>query len=167
MSTPFLAQLMLAAFNYAPKGWALVNGQILAINQNQALFSLVGTTYGGNGTQTFGLPNLQGRTPVGVGNGINYGEVAGVESVTLLSSNVPPHTHAFNATSAVASGEKVVAGEMLASQGGNVYAPASSLGTMNPAAFSSVGGSQPHENRQPYLVMNWVIALSGIFPSRN
>jgi microcystin-dependent protein len=167
MSTPFVAQLMLAAFNYAPKGWAQANGQLLPINQNQALFSLVGTTYGGNGIQNFALPNLQGRTPVGVGNGINYGEVSGVESVTLLSINVPPHTHALNASGTAASGEKPVAGNFLASQGANVYAAAASLGSMNGATVSAVGGSQPHENRQPFLVMNWCIALSGIFPSRN
>jgi microcystin-dependent protein len=167
MSTPFVAQLMLAAFNFAPKGWALANGQLLAINQNQALFSLVGTTYGGNGIQSFGLPNLQGRTPVGVGNGINYGEIDGVESVTLLSSQVPPHVHSLNASGAPASGEKPAAGDLLASQGANVYASAANLGAMNPATVSTVGGSQPHENRQPYLVMNWCIALSGIFPSRS
>lgn len=167
MSTPFVAQLMLTAFNFPPKGWALANGQLLAINQNQALFSLIGTTFGGNGIQNFALPNLQGRTPVGVGNGINYGEVSGVESVTLLSTNVPLHAHSLNASGAPASGEKPVAGDLLASHGGNVYAPAASLGAMNPGAISTVGGSQPHENRQPYLVMTWCIALTGIFPSRN
>jgi microcystin-dependent protein len=167
MSQPFLAQLMLASFSYAPKGWAQANGQLIAINQNQALFSLVGTTYGGNGIQTFALPNLQGRTAVGVGNGINYGEVSGVESVTLLSTTVPPHIHPLNASGAVASGEKPAAGELLASQGGTIYAPSASLGAMSAASVSTVGGSQPHENRQPYLVMNWCIALSGIFPSRN
>ncbi len=167
MSTPFVAQLMLASFNFAPKGWALANGQLLAINQNQALFSLVGTTFGGNGIQNFGLPNLQGRAPVGIGNGIEYGEVGGVESVTLLSTQVPAHTHTVNASNTPATSDKLAAGDLLASQGGNVYAPASSLGAMNAAVLSTVGGSQPHENRQPFLVMNWVIALSGIFPSRS
>jgi microcystin-dependent protein len=167
MSQPFIAQLMLASFNYAPKGWAQANGQLMAINQNQALFSLVGTTYGGNGIQNFALPNLQGRTPVGVGNGINYGEVAGVESVTLLSVNVPPHAHAFNASGAGASNPRPAAGDMLAGQGSSNYIAASGLGSMSAGSVSTVGGSQPHENRQPYLVMNWCIALSGIFPSRN
>ena len=167
MSQPFLAQLMLASFSYAPKGWALANGQLMPINQNQALFSLIGTTYGGNGIQTFALPNLQGRTPVGVGNGINYGEIAGVESVTLLSVNVPPHIHAFNASGAAASVTKPVAGDSIASQGANVYALPASFGSMSAASVSAVNGSQPHENRQPFLVMNWCIALSGIFPSRN
>jgi microcystin-dependent protein len=167
MSSPFIAQLMLVSFNFAPKGWAQANGQLLPINQNQALFSLVGTTYGGNGIQNFGLPNLQGRTPVGVGNGINYGEVSGVESVTLLSVNAPPHVHAFNASGAGASTGRLAAGDMLAGQGSNNFVAASGLGAMNAGTVSTVGGSQPHENRQPYLVMNWIIALSGIFPSRN
>jgi microcystin-dependent protein len=166
MSSPFVAQLMLVSFNFAPKGWAQSNGQLLPINQNQALFSLIGTTYGGNGTVNFALPNLQGRTSVGVGNGISNGEVGGVESVTLLSTNVPPHVHSLNASQATASSEKPAAGDLLASQGASVYAPAASLGAMSAANVSSVGGSQPHENRQPYLVMCWCIALSGIFPTR-
>jgi microcystin-dependent protein len=158
---------MLCSFNFAPKNWAQANGQTLAIAQNQALFSLVGTTYGGNGIQTFALPNLQGRTPVGVGNGIIYGEIAGEESVTLLSVNVPPHTHSFNASGAAATGGRAAAGDMLGSQGSNNYVPAGSLGSMSAGSVSTVGGNQPHENRQPFLVMNWVIALYGIFPSRN
>jgi microcystin-dependent protein len=167
MGTPFIAQLLLASFNFAPKGYALANGQLLAINQNQALFSLVGTTFGGNGIQNFGLPNLQGRAPVGVGNGINYGEMSGTESVTLLSTQVPPHTHVLNASGAAASGQKPNAGFLLAGQGASNYAPASSLGSMSSATVSTAGGNQPHENRQPFLVMTWCIALSGIFPSRS
>jgi len=167
MSQPFLAQLMLASFNFAPKGWAQANGQVLPIAQNTALISLVGTTFGGNGVQTFALPNLQGRTPVGVGNNIAYGEVGGVESVTLVSSNVPPHTHALNASGATASGGRPAAGDMLAGGGSSNFGSAATLGSMSAGTVSTVGGSLPHENRQPYLVMNWCIALSGIFPSRN
>jgi microcystin-dependent protein len=167
MSQPFIAQLMLASFNFAPKGWAQANGQLLPINQNQALFSLVGTTYGGNGINNFALPNLQGRTPVGVGNGINYGEISGVESVTLLSVNVPPHIHSFNASGAAAALPRPAAGDMLAGGGSINYVAAGSLGSMNVSTVSTVGGGQPHENRQPFLVMTWCIALSGIFPSRN
>ena len=167
MSTPFVAQLMLAAFNFAPKGWARANGQLSPINQNQALFSLIGTTYGGDGIQTFALPNLQGRTPVGVSNGITYGEVAGLESVTLLSVHVPSHTHSLSASGAAASVTKPAAGDSLASHGANVYALPASLGAMSAASVSTVGANQPHENRQPFLVMCWCIALSGIFPSRN
>jgi microcystin-dependent protein len=167
MGTPFIAQLLLASFNYAPKGYAMANGQMLPINQNQALFSLVGTTYGGNGIQTFALPNLQGRAPVGVGNGIGYGEVGGVESVTLLSTEVPPHIHSLNASGTVASGQKPVAGDFVAGQDAIDFAGPTSLGPMNAATISTVGGGQPHENRQPYLVMTWCIALQGIFPSQN
>jgi microcystin-dependent protein len=167
MGTPFIAQLILTSFNFAPKGFAQANGQLLPINQNQALFSLVGTTYGGNGIQTFALPNLQGRTAVGVGNGINYGEVGGVESVTLNSTQVPPHIHSLNASGAGASSARPVAGDLLAGQGASAFAPAASFGSMSAATVSTQGGSQPHENRQPYLVMCWCIALQGIFPSRN
>lgn len=165
--TPFVAQLMLASFNFAPKGWALANGQLMSIQQNAALFSLVGTTFGGNGVQNFGLPNLQGRTPVGVGNNTSWGEIGGAETVTLSISTVPPHTHAFNASGTAATLAKPVAGAMLGSSGANAYVAAGGLGSMNAATVSTVGGNQPHENRQPYLVMNWCIALSGIFPSRN
>jgi microcystin-dependent protein len=167
MGTPFVAQLLLASFNFAPKGYAQANGQLMAINSNQALFSIIGVTFGGNGIQTFALPNLQGRTPVGVGNDIGYGEVGGVESVTLQTSQVPPHAHTLSASGAAASAERPAAGCFLGSQGTNVYAPAGTLGAMSAATVSTVGGSQPHENRQPYLVMCWCIALTGIFPSRN
>jgi microcystin-dependent protein len=167
MGTPYIAQLILTSFSFAPKGYAQANGQVLPINQNQALFSLIGTTFGGNGIQTFALPNLQGRTPVGVGNGIAYGEVGGVESVTLLSIHVPPHLHALNASGAAATIQKPNAGSLLAGQGGNDFTGAASLGSMSASTVSTVGGSQPHENRQPFLVLNWCIALQGIFPSRN
>jgi microcystin-dependent protein len=167
MGTPFVAQLLLASFNFAPKGYAQANGQLLAVNANQALFSLIGTTFGGNGIQNFALPNLQGRTPVGVGNGIAYGEMGGVESVTLLSSQVPAHTHTLNASGAAASSGRPATGNMLAGQGVNAYVAATSLASMSAATVSTVGGSQPHENRQPYLVMCWCIALTGMFPSRN
>src|SRR5580658_4731293 len=167
MSQPFIAQLMLASFNFAPKGWAQANGQLMPINQNQALFSLVGTTYGGNGVQNFALPNLQGRTPVGVSSGINYGEIAGVESVTVLSANVPPHTHQFNASGAAASDTRPTAGVLLADQGASDFVGPTGLAAMSAATVSTIGGSQPHENRQPFLVMTWCIALTGIFPSRS
>jgi microcystin-dependent protein len=167
MSQPFIAQLLLASFNFAPKGWALANGQLLPINQNQALFSLVGTTFGGNGIQNFGLPNLQGRTPVGVSSDLNYGEIGGVESVTVLSTQVPPHTHQLNASGAGASDTRPTAGALLAGQGASDFVGPTGLAAMSAATVSIVGGSQPHENRQPYLVMTWCIALTGIFPSRS
>jgi microcystin-dependent protein len=165
MSQPYIGQLLLAAFNFAPKNYALCNGQTMAISQNQPLFSLLGTTYGGNGVQTFALPNLQGRTPVGVGSGINYGEISGEESHTLLSSEVPAHTHPLMAATAANSPKPV--GSILAGGGASFFTGASSLTAMNAATLLSQGGSQSHENRQPYLVMNWCIALNGIFPSRS
>jgi microcystin-dependent protein len=168
MSEPFIGQLMLVPYNFAPRGWALCNGQILPIAQNTALFSLLGTTYGGNGQTTFALPDLRGRVPISSGQGpglSNYslGEVGGVESVTLNVNQMPAHNH----TIACHSGDP------------NDSSPANSLpaggGSYNTAAnasmaqgmASSAGGNQPHENRHPYLVLNWIIALEGIFPSRN
>jgi microcystin-dependent protein len=165
MAQPYLGQLILASFNFAPKNYALCNGQIMPINQYQALFSLLGTFYGGNGVQTFALPNLQGRTPIGVGNGFSIGEIGGTETVTLLSSHVPIHTHAVNAVGA--ADRTTVAGSMVAGGGTAIFAAPTNLVAMNNGVLTSFGGSQPHENRQPYLVMNWCIALSGIFPSQN
>ena len=165
MSQPYIGQLLLAAFNFAPKNYALCNGQTMAINQNQALFSLLGTTYGGNGQTTFGLPNLQGRTPVGVGNGINYGEISGEEYHTLLSSEAPIHTHPLLAATSASTNRPP--GAALAGGGANFFTSAVSLTAMSAATLASQGGSQPHENRQPFLVMNWCIALFGLFPSRN
>lgn len=165
MSQPYIGQLLLAAFNFAPKNYALCNGQTMAIQQNAALFSLLGTTYGGNGVQTFALPNLQGRTPVGVGPTIIWGEIGGEEYHTLLSSEVPQHTHTLLASASASAARP--GGAALAGGGANFFTGAASLTAMNAATLAAQGGSQPHENRQPFLVMNWCIALSGIFPSRN
>lgn len=164
MSTPFLGQLMLASWNYANTGYTMCNGQLMGINQNTALFALLGTTFGGDGIRTFALPNLQGRTPVGVSNDIQWGQIAGEESYTLQISEVPTHTHALQA----ASGANLTkpGGALVAGGGANLFTAASNLSAMNPGTISDSGGSQPHENRQPYLVMNWLIALSGIFPTR-
>ena len=164
MSTPFLGQLMLVSFNFAPKGWALSNGQTLAINQNTALFSLLGTFYGGNGVQTFALPNLQGRTPLSFGNTYVIGQTGGEESHTLITNEVPSHTHTISAAGGANLAKPV--GALLAGGGVAAYTGAASLVALNGATLASAGGSQPHENRQPFLVMNWVIALQGIFPSR-
>jgi len=165
MSTPFLGQLMLASWNYAAKGWATCNGQLMAINQNQALFSLLGTTFGGDGRVNFALPNLQGRTPVGFGNGIQLGQVGGEEFHTLSVAEVPTHTHSLQAASGANATKP--GGALVAGGGANLFTGASNLAAMNPATIANSGGSQPHENRQPYLVMNWLIALTGIFPSQN
>jgi len=169
MSEPFYGEMRIVGFNFAPRGWAFCNGQTLSITQNTALFSLLGTTYGGNGQTTFNLPNLQGATPVHFGGGLNLGQVGGEASHTLITSEIPAHTHAANGNSGAANATTPV---------GNVWAPVpasasinayntASNGTMNAAAIGSAGGSQPHNNLQPYLVLNIIIALTGIFPSRN
>lgn len=163
MATPYIGEVKMVSFNFAPKGWALCNGQLLAINQNQALFSLLGTTYGGNGVTTFALPNLQGSVPVHMGNGFAEGQVGGSQTVTLTSNQVG-HAHPVKATATATT--NTAAGNFPAAAAGNIYG-ASPDTTLNPAAVSSVGGSQPHTNLQPYLVVNFVIALQGVFPSRN
>jgi len=167
-TNPFLGQLQLFPFGYAPKGWAVCAGQTMQISQNQALFSLLGTTYGGNGIQTFQLPDLRGRTPVGIGPGFNQGQAGGEETHTLSIQEVPAHSHALTGTSA-AAGLSVSAHNVLAKTAGNLtaYNTAASPSNMNPASITPAGGGTPHENRSPFLAMTWCIALTGIFPSRN
>ena len=169
MSEPFIGEIRIFGFNFAPRGWALCNGQLLSIAQNTALFSLLGTMYGGNGQTTFGLPDLRGRVPVHFGQGpglSNYsqGEVAGSETVTLTQNQAPAHSHLVAASNGAADSTRP-AGKVPATGGG--YAAAGDGSTMNPAMVNSSGGSQPHENIQPYLVLNFCIAVAGIFPSRN
>lgn len=179
MSEPFLSEIKLLSFNFAPKGWALCNGQLLPINQNQALFALLGTTYGGNGQTTFALPNLQGRVPISMGNGHTLGEAAGVTSVTLNQSQMPAHIHALNAD-ATTSASNTPGTDGTAALGRSsgvasppgtfnvqIYRSGSADAALNPAVISNTGGSQPHMNMQPMLVLNYSIALQGIFPSRN
>jgi microcystin-dependent protein len=169
MADPFLSEIRIMSFGFAPQGWALCNGQSLPINQNQALFSLLGTTYGGDGRFNFGLPNLQGRTPIHFGRGHTLGEQGGEQGHTLSISEIPTHTHSENATSATSSTNTAGNGVMLAqTTGANLYASGSSnLVAMDPAALANVGGSQAHLNMQPFLVLNFSIALQGIFPSQN
>lgn len=167
MAQPFIGQIRTFAFGFAPRGWAQCNGQLLQISQNQALFSLLGTTYGGNGTTNFALPNLMGRTPLhfGTGPGLSprtLGEVAGTEGVTLSSAQMPAHNHTVSAnTAAPTSGTP--AGNFWAQ--GNYSATGGSA--MAAGDIANAGGSQPHPNLSPYLVLNFCIALQGIFPSRN
>lgn len=165
MSEPFLAEIKMVAFNFAPKGWALCDGQLLPINQNQALFSLLGTTYGGDGRINFALPNLQGRTPIHIGNGIALGQLDGETSHTLTSLEMPAHTHQANADGAAATSSDPT-GHVWAALPSGGYSTAAS-GAMLPGAIASAGGNQPHDNMQPYLVVNIIIALQGIFPSQN
>jgi microcystin-dependent protein len=153
------------AFNFPPKGWALANGQLLPINQNQALFSLLGTTYGGNGQTTFALPNLRGLVPIHMGNGHTLGETGGSTSVTINQQTLPQHLHFLQGANV--NGDKANPTGAVLSSVNSMYGPATSLTTMNPASVSNVGGSQAHTNMQPYLVLNFCIALQGIFPSRN
>jgi microcystin-dependent protein len=170
MSQPFIGEIRIMAFNFPPRFWAMCNGQLLPINQNQALFALLGTQYGGNGTTNFALPNLQGRVPIEQGTlaGGNFypiGQVAGELSHTLSATEMPAHTHSVLGSSDTGSGI-VPAANVVASASG-LYGAAASLTGLNPASVGNSGGSQAHENRQPFLVLNFCIALQGIFPSRN
>jgi microcystin-dependent protein len=171
MATPFLSEIRIFAFNYAPKSWAMCNGQILAIAQNQALFSLLGTTFGGNGVQTFGLPNLQGRVPAHFGNGVGLsprvmGETYGEEVHTLIIGEMPNHMHLAMANSTDATALSP-AGNDWAKQPAYLPFAVAGGGAMLPTAIGMAGNSQPHNNLQPYLVLTFCIALVGIFPSRN
>lgn len=171
MAEPFISEIRLFGFSFAPKGWAFCSGQTLSIAQNQALFALIGTMYGGNGTTTFNLPDLRGRTPLHFSASIPQGAMAGVESVTLLSSQMPQHTHAVNATSdagAVLQFENTVFASAVSTSGAvSAYGPPTATVPLNTASVSATGGGQPHSNLQPSLVMNFCIALVGVFPSRS
>lgn len=164
MATPYLAEIRIFSFGFAPKGWAQCNGQLLPINQNQALFSLLGTTYGGNGQTNFALPNLQGRVPLHFGNGLVQGQTGGESAHTLIISEIPAHTHIAVGSSTPANlGDPT---NNLWATGNAAYNPTANT-SMNPAGILNAGGSQPHENMSPYLTVNICIALQGIFPSRN
>jgi microcystin-dependent protein len=167
MAEPFLSEIRIMSFGFAPKGWALCNGQLLPINQNQALFSLLGTTFGGDGRVNFGLPDLQGRTPIHVGNGHPLGERGGEQAHTLSIAEIPTHVHALEATST--DGAAILAtGNLLARSVTQIYTgQITNLATMSPSTIANVGGSQAHLNMQPFLTLNFSIALQGIFPSPN
>ena len=167
MGTPFLGEVKIISWNFAPKGWAFCNGQLLPINQNQALFSILGTTYGGNGQTNFGLPNLQGRVPVHVGQGITLGQSAGEQAHTLAMGEMPSHTHVAQATSVAATAVIPSASLVLGQPPFEIYRPPSSLAPMIAGTVGNVGGSQAHQNMQPFLTLTFCIALIGIFPSRN
>ena len=180
MSEPFLGQIMLVGFNFAPVGWAFCNGQLLSIAQNAALFSLLGTAFGGDGVSNFALPDLRGRAAVGFGNGVGLtpytlGEITGTETVTLTASQMPAHSHlvganAANATVASPSGADLAQSVDPAGRGTpvNTYStpPMTKPVTLDPASVQQSGGSQSHSNIQPVLACNYIIALQGIFPSR-
>lgn len=174
MAEPFIGQIIMVGFNFAPKSYATCDGQIMSIAQNTALFSLLGTTYGGNGQTTFALPDLRGRTPIHQGNGPGLtprvmGEMSGEENHTLLTTEMPMHNHLASGSSADANNTSP-AGNTWANEGTattNLYVNSAPNAPMNAQAIGTSGGNQPHNNMQPYLVINFCIALQGIFPSRN
>lgn len=164
MAEPFLSEIRIMSFGFPPKGWALCDGQLMPINQNQALFSLLGTTFGGDGRVNFALPDLRGRTPIHVGSSHTLGERGGEQAHTLSIAEIPTHTHVANASSQPGNGV-VAAGTLLGSPLNLTYAPPASLASLNAASIANVGGSQAHLNMQPFLTLNFSIALQGIFPS--
>ncbi|MCQ4166073.1 phage tail protein [Tahibacter harae] len=169
MAEPFLAEVRIFSFVFAPKGWALCNGQLLPINQNQALFSLLGTTYGGDGRVNFALPDLRGRVPVYVGGGTGFtlGERGGEQAHTLTASETPQHTHVMVSTSVGATTNVPTGSTILATVSSSLYnAPGGALTTLHPQSVTNIGGSQAHLNMMPFLTLSFCIALQGIFPSQ-
>lgn len=171
MSEPFIGEIRMFAGNFAPRGWQFCQGQLLSIAQNSALFSILGTTYGGNGMTTFALPDLRGRVPLGPGQGLGLsprtlGEQGGVETVTLISTQIPAHTHALNASSATPTTADP-GGALLPTGASRIYAGGAPSAQLSPTSIGVAGGSQPHQNMQPFLAMNYIIAVEGIYPSRN
>lgn len=173
MSEPFLAEIRIVGFNFAPRGWAFCDGQILPINQNQSLYSLLGTTYGGDGRTSFALPDIRGRTPIHVGQNpsggqfFTEGKKSGEETHTLSAAEMPQHNHDARASGAAANAPNSSGALLGQSQPFPVYEPPGNSVNLNSGAIANVGGGQAHNNMQPYLVINYCIALQGLFPSRN
>lgn len=167
MAEPFLSEIRLFSFNFPPKGWAFCGGQLLPINQNQALFALLGTTYGGNGQTNFALPDFRGRIPIHTGQGHVLGERSGAETHTVTTAELPAHTHPLNVSTGAAATTNPAGAFVADTKPTELYNAVDGSAVMAPGCVSSVGGSQPHENRQPFLTLNFCIALQGIFPSQN
>jgi microcystin-dependent protein len=167
MAEPFLGEIHIMAFNFAPRNWALCNGQLLSINQNAALFALLGTQYGGNGTTNFALPNLQGRVPIHVSGSFPQGSTGGETAHTLTAGELPAHTHPMFGVTSPSANQRSLAGNMPGAPGTNLYNASANGNLASSALTTGALGSQPHNNLQPYLTLNFCIALAGIFPSRN
>ena len=167
MSEGFLGEIRLFGFNFAPRNWALCDGQILPINQNQSLYALLGTIYGGDGRTSFALPDLRGRVPISPDAGIPTGGKGGEEAVSLTAAQIPAHVHSLNASSDTATANAPTGQVLAASTGANLYGPPLSLAAMSPNSITQAGGGQAHDNMQPYLAVNFCICLYGLFPSRN
>jgi len=165
VAEPFLSEIRIMSFTFAPKGWAMCNGQLLPINQNQALFALLGTTYGGNGQTNFALPDLRGRVPIHVGASHTLGESGGEQAHTVSTAELPQHTHVMNGSSTNA--DVVSPTDNVVAQSSQLYGPAAQLTPLDPSSNGSTGGSQAHQNMQPYETLTFCIALQGIFPSQN
>jgi len=166
MAEPFLSEIRIMSFVFAPKGWALCNGQLLPINQNQALFSLLGTTFGGDGRVNFALPDLRGRAPIHVGSGHTLGEHGGEQAHTISISELPEHAHVLMGSSNTGNSQDAN-GNVLGVVPGRIYTDPASLTSLSPSTVPNVGGSQAHLNMQPFLTLTFAIALQGIFPSAN
>lgn len=170
MSQPYVGQLLLVPYNFAPAGWMFCQGQVLPISENETLFQLIGTTYGGDGQSSFALPDLRGRTAIGAGQSpgtSNYviGQIQGVEQVTLTGNQLPVHSHNVASSGSVGNSSLPNGTFLAATSGAQAYASAGTAGNLAPGSLSPVGGNQPHDNLQPYLTLNWIISLYGIFPS--
>lgn len=165
MGQPFVGEVRLVGFNFAPVGWNQCDGSVQSISQYSTLYNLIGTTYGGDGQQTFNLPDLRGRIPIHQGNGYVMGQIGGVESVTPTIAQFPAHTHSFQASPNTTGNVANASGNYLAG-GSKIYSAAAPSEAMNPAFLTAAGGSEPHENLQPFQVLNWIIAFAGIYPSQ-
>ncbi len=165
MGTPYVGEIRMFAGNFAPVGWMFCAGQLLPISENETLFNLIGTTYGGDGQTTFALPNLQSRVPVHMGNGFTLAQAGGEETVTLTTSQIPAHSHVPQANSGTGT-QTSPSGNVWANSANFPYSPNAPNAAMDPGAVGQAGGSQPHDNMVPFLVINFIISLFGIFPSQ-
>ena len=165
MSTPYIGEIRMFAGNFAPAGWMFCEGQLLPITENETLFNLIGTTYGGDGQSTFALPDLRGRIPIHQGNGFILAEIGGAEEVTLTTSQIPAHNHALLASTDIGT-QSSPANNVTAQAAAKIYRAGSPTVFLNPQTVSATGGSQPHNNFQPYLCINFIISLFGVFPSQ-